>query len=151
MLRRLTWILALPALVLTLVTGPAVTPAGAATEHEFLQGYGQLVPLPAPVTPPQQCTSRRLYLDAGTYAWSLNTPGGNAPALDVQLSSGSYIWTVCVYPRASVYGAFTRLTPEDGGPYLERSTTFEVTFTYTYVWESMLYRWQGVPRPPRTM
>ncbi|MFF1790645.1 hypothetical protein ACFVX9_29785 [Kitasatospora sp. NPDC058243] len=152
MLRRLSWIPALTAVLLALVAGPAAGTASAATEREFLQGYGQLVPLPAPVTPAQQCVERRLFLDAGTYAWSFGTPGGNVPSQDVQLSSGWFRWTICVYPRASVYGATTWLDPETPGqPHLERTTSFDVTFAHTYTWESMLYRWQGIPRPPRTM
>ncbi|WP_380283734.1 hypothetical protein [Kitasatospora purpeofusca] len=141
MRRRLTWILALPALVLTLLTGVAVTPANAAYEHEFLQGWGQLVPLPAPVTPSQNCTSRQLHLNPGTYAWSFSTPGGYAPSQDIQVQDGDYTWTLCVFPRATVWGASTTISKVGGGAYYQRETSFDITFTYTYTWESMLYNW----------
>ncbi|MET8700448.1 hypothetical protein ABZW10_16490 [Kitasatospora sp. NPDC004723] len=141
MLRRLTWLLALPTLVLALVTGVAVGPANAAYEHEFLTGYGQLVPLPAPVTPPQQCTTRQLHLNPGTYAWTLSTPGGYAPSEDIQVQDGDYTWSICVFPRATMWGAFTRLSKVGGGAYWERQTSFDISRTYTYYWESMLYNW----------
>ncbi|MFE7563375.1 hypothetical protein [Kitasatospora sp. NPDC057500] len=141
MLRRLTWFLALPALALTLLTGPAVTPASAVTEHEFLNGHGQIGPLPAPVTPPENCTYRTLHLDAGTYSWTLNSPGGSAPGGDIRVQDGDYDWSLCVYPLSLVYSVTTKLKPVGQAGYFVKETTFSTSFVHTATWGSTLYRW----------
>ncbi|MGC0416952.1 hypothetical protein [Embleya sp. AB8] len=145
MLRKLSWLLALPALILAFALGPFAASASA-SEHEFLTDYGVLVPLPAPVTPPEKCTQRHLTLEVGTYAWSLNSPGGNPGALDVQLPTDGYTWRLCVSPRIGAYDVTTTLIPDTPGqPQRSRSYLFQINFTYTYTWDSMLYRWKPGP------
>ncbi|MFE7191692.1 hypothetical protein [Kitasatospora sp. NPDC057541] len=141
MLRRLTWLLALPTLALGLLAGPAVVPANAVTEHEFITDYGQVGPLPAPVTPPQQCTYRRLHLDAGTYSWTLNSPGGSAPGEDIRVNGGDYDWSLCVYPLSLVYQIDTKLQPVGQSGYYLKTNTFSTSFVHTATWGSTLYRW----------
>ncbi|MFF2348274.1 hypothetical protein ACFVVL_00705 [Kitasatospora sp. NPDC058115] len=139
--RTLARLLALPALALTLVAGPAVTPASAVTEHEFLTGYGQVGPLPAPVTPPENCVYRSLHLDAGTYSWTLNSPGGSAPADDIKVQDGTYDWRLCVYPLSLVYLIYTKITAPGQIDGFKKETTFSTSFLHTATWGSTLYRW----------
>ncbi|MFE6870975.1 hypothetical protein ACFVFS_31015 [Kitasatospora sp. NPDC057692] len=141
MKRRLTRILALPALALALATGPAVTPASAATEHEFITDYGQVGPLPAPVTPPEKCVYRQLHLDSGTYSWTLNSPGGSAPGEDIRVQNGDYTWSLCVYPLSLVYTLETEIRPVGSRDGFKKMVTFSTSFVHTATWGSTLYRW----------
>ncbi|MFB7473525.1 hypothetical protein [Kitasatospora sp. NPDC056184] len=141
MKRRPARILALPALALALVTGPAVTPASAVTEHEFISDYGQVGPLPAPVTPPEKCVYRQLHLDSGTYAWTLNSPGGSAPGEDIRVQDGDYRWSLCVYPLSLVYTLETEIRPVGSTTGFKKAITFSTTFQHTATWGSALYRW----------
>jgi hypothetical protein len=137
--RRLSWLSALPALVLAFALGPFVTPASA-EENQVLEDYGVLTVLPAPTTPPQKCVQRNLDLDAGTYAWTLHTPGGTPPEKNIHVASDSYTWVLCVYPQDGAYNATTRLTPATPGrPQPTRTYVFQIDVTQNYSWSAEIH------------
>ncbi|WP_327673604.1 hypothetical protein [Kitasatospora sp. NBC_00458] len=133
-----------PLALCTIALGTAPAPQGACeagTGRESIGGHGVLEPLPAPVTPAVHCTGRRLYLEPGTYGWSLLSPGGTAPGRDVWLAGDWYAWSLCVHASSGGYAATTMLCPESGtGPARSMTQSFDVAFEYTYSWESRLHR-----------
>ncbi|MFE2873812.1 hypothetical protein [Embleya sp. NPDC059259] len=142
--RRSSGLLTLPTLVLSLLLSLLLTPAvgpfaasASATEHEFLNDYGLL-----PQSPQPKCADRRLHLDAGTYAWTLDTPGGSIGRDAVELESGWYRWTVCVWRRVGTFNQTVELRPENPGALLTMEYPFAVDSALAYTWGSMLYCWK---------
>ncbi|MGC0416880.1 hypothetical protein [Embleya sp. AB8] len=136
MLRRLSWLFALPVLISALAFGAFVTPASAA-QSGLLEDSAVLTPLDGSTVPPDRCVESDRRLDAGTYAWTIHTPDGTPPEKNLYLRSDSYKWTLCLSAQAGFYKVTTSLTSTTpGGSRATRSYVLDVPVKDTYTWSA---------------